>query len=102
MADGVAVFDLKANAVTTEILSVSDRARANEYSIRHHVEFGVEDAAGTVLLPKQTIELSREFTFDRNQSLGVAQEQEQLTKDMERDMVQAILRRIEATARHRD
>ena len=95
----VAVMNITANAFSTEVLSVSGTARASEYSLRYHVEFDVQDAAGTALLPKQTIELSREFTFDANQALGVAAETDLLTQELERDMVQTILRRLEALAR---
>jgi LPS-assembly lipoprotein len=49
-------------------------------------------------LPKQTIELSRDFTFDASQALGVAAETDLLTQELERDMVQTILRRLEALA----
>jgi len=47
----------------------------------------------------QTIELSREFTFDSTQTLGLAAETDLLTQELERDMVQTILRRLEALAR---
>src|SRR5690606_21171121 len=93
---GVAVMKFTANAFTTDVLSVSGAARANEYSLRYHVEFLVENAAGTALLPKQTIELTREFTFDSSQALGVAAQTDLLTKELQRDMVQTILRRLEA------
>ena len=93
---GVARMRIVANTVSTDVLSVSGSARANEYSLRHHVEFEVLDAAGTALLPKQVIELTREFTFDASQALGVAAEQDLLNQELQRDMVQAILRRIES------
>jgi LPS-assembly lipoprotein len=97
---GVAVMKISANTLSTEVLSVGGTARANEYSMRHHVEFSIEDAAGTAILPKQTIELSREFTFDATQALGVAAETDLLGKELERDMVQTILRRLEAFGKH--
>ncbi len=97
--DGVAVMKIGANAFSTDVLSVSGTARASEYALRYHVEFDIENAAGTALVPKQTIELSRDFTFDASQALGVAAETDLLTKELERDMVQTILRRLEALAR---
>ena len=95
---GTAVLKISANAFSTDVLSVGGTARANEYAIRHHVEFEVQDASGSTILPKQTIELSREFTFDATQALGVAAETDLLSKELERDMVQTILRRLEALA----
>lgn len=93
---GIAVLKVPANRVSTEVLSVGGNARASEYTLRHHVEFEVRDAAGGVLMPLQMVDLTREFTFDASQALGVAAETDLLTKELERDMVQAILRRLEA------
>ena len=95
---GVAVMNISANAISTDVLSVGGNARATEYSLRYHVELDIEDAAGTALLPKQTIELSRDFTFDASQALGVAAEIDLLTQELQRDMTQTILRRLEAIA----
>ena len=95
----VSIMKISANTFSTDVLSVSGTARASEYSLRYHVEFDIEDTAGTALLPKQTIELSREFTFDASQALGVAAETDLLTKELQRDMVQTILRRLEALAK---
>jgi len=95
---GVAVMKFTENRFSNDVLSVGGNARANEYSLRYHVEFEVTDAAGTALLPKQTIELSREYTFDASQALGVAAENDMLTKELQRDMVATILRRLQAIA----
>ena len=95
----VSIMNITANAFSTDVLSVSGSARANEYSLRYHVEFEVIDAAGKLLLPKQTIELARDFTFDNTQTLGLAAETDLLTQELERDMVQTILRRLEALAK---
>lgn len=93
---GVAILKIPANRLSTEVLSVGGNARATEYTLRHHVEFEVRDEAARVLMPLQVIELTREFTFDASQALGVAAETDLLTKELGRDMVQAILRRLEA------
>src|SRR5215467_660605 len=95
---GVAVMNISANAFSTDVLSVGGNARATEYSLRYHVEFEVQDAAGTALLPKQTIELMRDFTFDASQALGVAAEVDLLTSELQQDMTQTILRRLQALA----
>jgi LPS-assembly lipoprotein len=97
-AEGVAVLRIVTNRIRTDVLSVGGNARANEYTMRYNVEFDVVNAAGTNLLPKQVIELTRDFTFDANQALGIAAEQDLLTQELQRDMVQTILRRLEALA----
>jgi len=85
--------------LSTDVLSVGGNARATEYSLRYHVEFSVDDSAGTAIVPKQTIELSRDFTFDASQALGVAAETDLLAKELQQDMIQAILRRLEARSK---
>jgi LPS-assembly lipoprotein len=45
------------------------------------------------------IEHSREFTFDQTQAIGTSAEQDEIKKEMERDMVPALLRKIEAAER---
>jgi len=95
---GVASLRITSNRIGTEVLSVGGNARANEYTLRYHVEFDVVAAGGEPLLSKQVIELTREFTFDASQALGVAAEQDLLTRELQREMVQAILRRLESHA----
>ncbi|HET9031708.1 MAG TPA: LPS assembly lipoprotein LptE [Dokdonella sp.] len=90
-----AVLRIGNNTIRTDVLSIGGNARANEYTIRYHVEFDVVDASGTSMLSMQTLELSRVFTFDASQALGIAAEQDLLTNELQRDMVQAILRRLE-------
>lgn len=96
---GVAVLNITANSFHTDVLSVSGRARANEYTIRYHVEFNVTDAAGATIVPTQVIELTRNFTFDASQALGISAETDLLTAELERDMVQTLLRRLEAVSK---
>lgn len=99
--DGIANMKITVNRLRTDVLSVGGNARANEYQMTYHVEFVVQDSAGKELLPKQVIELSREFTFDSGQALGIAAEQDILTDELHRDMVQTIVRRLGALS-HRD
>lgn len=97
--EGAALLRIASNQFRTDVLSVGGNARANEYTIRYHVEFDVVSATGSTLLARQTLELSRDFTFDATQALGIAAEQDLLTGELQRDMVQAILRRLEAAGR---
>ncbi len=97
--NGVAVMNITANQLATDVLSVGGNARANEYSMRYHVEFNVTDDAGKAILDKQVIELSREYTFDAFQAAAVAAEEDLLRKELQREMVQSIMRRLDALGR---
>lgn len=98
--DGIAVMNITANQISTDVLSVGGNARANEYSMRYHVEFNVVDNAGKAILDKQLIELTREYTFDATQATAVAAEEDLLRKELQREMVQSIMRRLDALGRN--
>jgi LPS-assembly lipoprotein len=98
-AAGVAVVRIPADAMATEPLSVSDAARVQEFLVRYRVELEVVDASNAVLLPLAPIELTRDFSYDETQALGAAAEEEILRKELRREMVQQVLRRIERLGR---
>ena len=76
-------------------LSVDSRGRSQEYTLRHAVVFVMRRADGTVLVPQQAIELSRDYLAIPNQSIGVDSEREILAEELRREMAVAILRRID-------
>ena len=83
----------------TAPLSVDQLARVREYITRYRVQFTLVDAAGAVLVPQQTIELSREYTYDITASAGSPAEQELIQRELRRDMQAAILRRLDVVLR---
>lgn len=96
---GIATLRIPLSTLAPEALSVGATARVREYTMRYRVEVEAVDASGTVVLPRQLIELSRDYTFDETQALGVAAQEDELKKQLQRDMVQAILRRLAALGR---
>src|SRR3569833_2043064 len=58
--------------------SVGANAYVNEFSMIYHVELQISDANNKVLIPKQVIEHSREFTFDQTQAIGTTAEQDEI------------------------
>lgn len=96
-ADKVAVLRILGDALNTLPLSVSGTARVQEYQVVHRVEFEVVAADGTVLVARNAIERRRDYRFDETQALGAAAEDELARKELRRDTLAALLRRIEAT-----
>jgi outer membrane lipopolysaccharide assembly protein LptE/RlpB len=80
-------------------LSIDSNGRVQEYALRYEVEIELLDAGGTVLLPRQTIELERVFPFDSAAAVGSPAEQEIVQAELDRDMVAAILRRLDVALR---
>ena len=65
----------------------------------YHVDLEISDSAGKTVLEKQPIEQSRSFTFDQTQAVGTGAEQDLIKKEMERDMAQAVMRKIDTLER---
>jgi len=76
------------------VLSVSETARVREYESFYAVTFSLVKNDGTILLPKQVIELRRDYSFSENVVLAKEREQASLVRDMQVEAVQAILRKI--------
>ena len=97
---GIAELNVPVADFDTDSLTMSGTARVSEYSVRYHVEFEVTDADGNVLVPRQNIDMSREFTYDARESIGTESQVEAIRKSLVGDMVQSILFRLQAAAAH--
>ena len=97
--DGVAEITLANVSLAPVVRSVGATAFVNEFSMIYHVELAISDADNKSLLALQVIEHSREFTFDQSQAIGTNVEQDEIKKEMERGMVRAVMRKIEAAGR---
>jgi LPS-assembly lipoprotein len=84
---------------STKPLSVDELARVREYITRYRVQFSLVDASGNILVAPQTLELSREYTYDITASAGSPAEQELIQRELRRDMQAAILRRLDVVLR---
>ena len=94
-----AALRITAEQWSTKPLSVDELARVREYITRYRVSFVMTDAEGKVLVEPQTIELSREYTYDITASAGSPAEQELIQRELRRDMQAAILRRLDVVLR---
>lgn len=80
-------------------ISIDQFGRAQEYQLRYAVVFGLRAANGDDVLPRETIELSRDYVSSPANPTGAEGEQELLAKEMRREMTASILRRIDAAER---
>ncbi len=95
---GVAELDVSA-VFRTDVLTSTGFARVGEYAVRYHADFSLKDGNGNVVVPKQSIDMSHEFTFDPFQAIGTAAQTEVIQRDLVREMSDAIMRRLEAMSR---
>lgn len=83
------------------LLSVSAASgKTAEYELHYSLKMSVVDRQGKVLVPEQPLQQLRDYVFDQNNVLATDNQEGQLRKDMERDMVGQILRRLQARARN--
>ncbi len=94
-----AVLDLVAERWGDTPISVDAFGRAQEYSLRYATIFELRSAQGTVLVPRQAVELSRDYISVPTNSVGTEGERDILVKELRREMTASILRRIDAVAR---
>jgi LPS-assembly lipoprotein len=80
-------------------LSVGAGGRVQEFALVYLVEIELIDAKGVVRVPNQTVELQRVYSFDAAAAFGTPGEAEIVRDELARDMVAALLRRIEAALR---
>ena len=80
-------------------ISVDQFGRAQEFTLRYAAIFSLSRADGSDLVPQQAIELSRDYISVPTRSEGTEGEREILSREMRRDMVASILRRIDAVSR---
>jgi LPS-assembly lipoprotein len=80
-------------------LSVDAFGRAEEYTLHYAVFFRLLRADGSELVPQQALELTRDYVSVATRSAGTESERDILARELQREMVGAILRRIDAVAR---
>ncbi|TCV91469.1 LPS-assembly lipoprotein [Luteibacter rhizovicinus] len=96
----VAELVVSSNSFRTDTLTVSGTARVTEYAVRYHVEFGAKAGDGTQLVSQQSVDMSREFSYDATNTIGSTTQTEELQRSLVGDMVQAILFRLQAAGAH--
>ncbi len=80
------------------ILSLDTDGKVREYELRQRFAFKVVDAKGREVIPATEINTKREVTFNDGQLLAKEQEEGQLYRDMQIDVVRRLMSRL-ASAR---
>lgn len=78
------------------VLSLNKLGRVREYSLSYTLRFRVTDSKGQELLAPTEIMLKRDINYDESQVLAKEGEEAMLYRDMQRDLVQQVLRRLAA------
>ena len=80
-------------------ISIDQFGRSQEFTLRYAVIFELQRADGSDLVPQQAIELTRDYISVPTNSAGTDDEQAILATELRREMISAVLRRIDAVSR---
>jgi LPS-assembly lipoprotein len=83
------------------VLSVDINGRVREFELYYRLSIELTGADG-FFVPEQSLELSRDFLFDPEDVLGKSDEEADLLRDMQRDMVRLIMLRLQAVAQKKN
>ncbi|TWI10618.1 LPS assembly lipoprotein LptE [Aerolutibacter ruishenii] len=97
-----AVLDLFSERWGDLPIALDAFGRSQEYSLRYAVIFELRRADGTVLVPQQAIELSRDYISAPTNAIGTEGEREVLVRELRREMAAAVLRRIDAVVKRQE
>jgi LPS-assembly lipoprotein len=75
------------------VLSVSARNTPEEYEVYYSVQYSVL-SGGTELIGRQTLELTRDYSYDETAVLAKEREQAILREALARDLASLVLRRL--------
>ncbi len=93
-------FDEK---LTRRVMSLSARGRANEFELDYRLEYEFANAGNTVLMPRQPIEVKREYYNDQLDVIAKDNEEKVIRNEMYQQAVRAIINRarlvLEASAK---
>ena len=92
--DGAALLIVPQNETRKEIQSIGDNARVREFLIRHMVQFRVLDSEGNELIPLQSFEQSRVYSFNEQDILAAEREDEFLRNDLSDSLARMVVRRL--------
>lgn len=86
--------------VERRVLSISATSgRAREYELFSSLTFRVVDGRGLPIIGEATLTQLRDYSFDENEVLARSAEESQLRLEMRRDLIQAVLRRLQSAGR---
>ena len=80
-------------------IAIDGQGRAQEYSLRYAVVFSFLRPDGSVIVPEQAVELSRDYVSPPQDVTGTTTERETLADELRREMSASILRRIDSVVR---
>ena len=96
-AQAKAILEVVSEDRSKSILPFDSSGQVREFQLRYYLAFRVRDPSGRDYLPRSEIRLTRDISYSSTQVLSKESEELLLYREMQRDMVQQILRRLAAS-----
>jgi len=94
--DAQAILDVTNVSDDKGVLSLSGGGRVSEYVLTKRVSFNLHDIEGRDWMPAGEITVRRSYTFSESEVLARQSQEQQMLRDMQTDVVQQIIRRLQA------
>ena len=91
-----ATLKLFAAEKSKRVVSVDEKGRAREYTLKYAISFSVH--AKDFSMEAQTVSIERDFLFDTEDVLGKSRGEAQLYQEMGNDLVRLILLKLQSRA----
>jgi LPS-assembly lipoprotein len=79
------------------VLSLSARGRANEFELDYRLEYELANAGNAILLPRQALEVRREYFNDQQDIIAKDNEEKVIRNEMYQQAVRTIINRARVT-----
>lgn len=80
-------------------ISLSKAGKANAFDLIYRIEYEVVTPKGETLIPRQELEITRQYFVDLRFPLGQGEQESQLRAEMEQEAAQTLLRRLRYTSK---
>jgi len=91
-----ALLDVLEDSRAKTVLSITTTGVVREYRLTQRFTFRLRDAAGREMIAPSQMILTRDLTYNEANALAKDYEEVQLYRDMQRDIVQQLMRRLAA------
>ncbi len=95
-AEHSAVLRIHGERLRSQPLTISGQARVREFLLAFDLDFELLDADGEPLIARETLRLTREYSFDEQSILAASREEEFLRAELRQAMASRLMRRLEA------
>jgi len=92
-ATATAIVRIRKDQSGQRVLSVSARNTPEEYEVYYTVEYSVDGVNGELIAP-QTLQLTRDYSYDETAVLAKQREQAVLREALARDLAGLVIRRL--------